>query len=345
LIDGQPLSDAPPLIDGPPLSDAPPLIEARGIVLNFAQRALLAFGTPRAPVQALRGIDLDIRSGEVLALVGESGSGKSTLARVLVRTIAASTGSIRFQGADITRLSGEALRALRRHFQVVFQDPFASLNPRRSVGAAIAEPLIVHGLARGAALRERVAECLSLVGLEPGDARRRPQEFSGGQRQRICIARAIAGKPRLIVADEALSALDPSLRDRMIELFEDLKQRYALTYLFISHDLGVVERIADRVAVMYLGRVVEIGPTHSLIAHPRHPYTQALLAAVPVPDPVAERARRPLPLAGEPPSPTRPPPGCAFHPRCTRAIDRCRREAPLLTAAGGGHAVACHRPD
>jgi oligopeptide/dipeptide ABC transporter ATP-binding protein len=327
------------------MTNALPLVSARGITVTYHRPSLLPFGAKRAPVQALRGVDLDIQSGEVLALVGESGSGKSTLARVLVRGIAASAGTIAFQGDDITHLAGEQLRGIRRHFQVVFQDPFGSLNPRLSIGAAIAEPLIVHHIARGAALRARVAECLAMVGLDPSLANRRPHEFSGGQRQRICIARALACQPQLIVADEALSALDPSLRDRMIDLFQDLKERFALTYLFISHDLGVVERIADRVAVMYLGRVVEIGATKDIFAHPRHPYTQALMAAVPVPDPVAERQRRFAPLPGEPPSPANPPAGCAFHPRCARAIDRCRTQAPLLTPAGGTHPVACHVPD
>ena len=327
------------------MTNALPLVSARGITVTYRRPSLLPLGAKRAPVQALRGVDLDIQSGEVLALVGESGSGKSTLARVLVRGIAASAGTIAFQGADITHLAGEELRAIRRHFQVVFQDPFGSLNPRLSIGAAIAEPLIVHGIARGAALRARVAECLAMVGLDPSLANLRPHEFSGGQRQRICIARAIACQPQLIVADEALSALDPSLRDRMIDLFQDLKERFALTYLFISHDLGVVERIADRVAVMYLGRVVEIGATKDIFAHPRHPYTQALMAAVPVPDPIAERQRRFAPLPGEPPSPAKPPAGCAFHPRCARAIDRCRTQAPLLAPAAGTHPVACHIPD
>jgi oligopeptide/dipeptide ABC transporter ATP-binding protein len=327
------------------MSARPPIIRARGITVTYQRRSGLSFGAKRAQLQALRSVDLDIDSGEVLALVGESGSGKSTLARVLVRTIAASAGSVEFQGTDITQLAGAPLREIRRHFQVVFQDPFGSLNPRRSIGAAIAEPLVVHGLARGDALRTRVADCLAMVGLDPQVAGRRPREFSGGQRQRICIARAIAAKPRLIVADEALSALDPSLRDRMIDLFLELKEREALTYLFISHDLGVVERIADRVAVLYLGRIVEIGATREVYAHPRHPYTQALLAAVPVPDPVAERARRHVPLPGEPPSPANPPSGCPFHPRCARAVDRCRSEAPVLAANPDGHAVACHHPD
>jgi oligopeptide/dipeptide ABC transporter ATP-binding protein len=325
------------------MTNTPPLVAARGITVTYPHRSVLLGPKPQ-PVQALRGVDLDIRSGEVLALVGESGSGKSTLGRVLVRGIAASAGTIAFQGTDITHLEGEPLRDIRRHFQVVFQDPFGSLNPRLSIGAAIAEPLIVHRVARGEALRARVAECLAMVGLDPALAKRRPHEFSGGQRQRICIARAIACQPRLIVADEALSALDPSLRDRMLDLFQELKDRFALTYLFISHDLGVVERIADRVAVMYLGRVVEIGATQDIFAHPRHPYTQALMAAVPIPDPVSERRRRFASLPGEPPSPANPPPGCAFHPRCARAIERCRAEAPLLTQDAATHPAACHVP-
>jgi oligopeptide/dipeptide ABC transporter ATP-binding protein len=327
------------------MTNVPPLVSARGIRVTYQHKSLQWVGPKRQPLQALRGVDLDIMNGEVLALVGESGSGKSTLARVLVRAIEASAGTVAFQGTDITHLDGEALRGIRRHFQVVFQDPFGSLNPRLSIGAAIAEPLIVHKIATGEALRKRVAECLAMVGLEPSLASLRPHEFSGGQRQRICIARAIACKPQLIVADEALSALDPSLRDRMIDLFQDLKDRFALTYLFISHDLGVVQRISDRVAVMYLGRVVEIGSTKEIYRHPRHPYTQALMAAVPVPDPVAERRRRYASLPGEPPSPANPPPGCPFHPRCARAINRCRTEAPLLTEAAVTHQVACHLPD
>jgi oligopeptide/dipeptide ABC transporter ATP-binding protein len=293
-------------------------------------------------VQALRSVDLDILTGETLALVGESGSGKSTLARVLVRTITPTSGTVAFRGSDITGIGGSPLRTLRRHFQMVFQDPFSSLNPRLSIGSAIAEPLIVHGLARGPALRERVAECLKMVGLDSSVAARRPHEFSGGQRQRICIARAIACQPDFIVADEALSALDTSLQGQIIDLFQDLKERFALTYLFISHDLSVVRQISDRVAVMYLGQVVELAPTAELYANPKHPYTQALLAAVPVPDPAFERARHYTPLRGEPPSPANPPPGCPFHTRCPRAVERCRSEPPALRETAPGRLVACH---
>jgi oligopeptide/dipeptide ABC transporter ATP-binding protein len=327
------------------VSSAAALLSARGITVTYHRRSLLTLGARERPVQALRSVDLDIRSGETLALVGESGSGKSTLARVLVRTITPTSGTVAFRGSDITGIGGRPLRSLRRHFQMVFQDPFSSLNPRLSVGSAIAEPLLVHGLARGRALRERVGECLKMVGLDSSVAARRPHEFSGGQRQRICIARAIACQPDFIVADEALSALDTSLQGQIIDLFQDLKERFALTYLFISHDLSVVRQISDRVAVMYLGQVVELAPTEALYANPKHPYTQALLAAVPVPDPAFERARVYTPLRGEPPSPANPPPGCPFHTRCPRAVERCRSEPPALREAAPGRWVACHLSD
>jgi oligopeptide/dipeptide ABC transporter ATP-binding protein len=324
------------------MSSPTALLAARGITVTYHRRRILPLRERERPVQALRSVDLDILAGETLALVGESGSGKSTLARVLVRTITPSSGTVAFRGSDITSIGGSPLRTLRRHFQMVFQDPFSSLNPRLSVGSAIAEPLIVHGLARGPALRERVGECLKMVGLDSSVAARRPHEFSGGQRQRICIARAIACQPDFIVADEALSALDTSLQGQIIDLFQDLKERFALTYLFISHDLSVVRQISDRVAVMYLGQVVELAPTAELYSSPRHPYTQALLAAVPVPDPVLERARVYTPLRGEPPSPANPPSGCPFHTRCPRAIERCRSEPPALREVAPGRLAACH---
>jgi oligopeptide/dipeptide ABC transporter ATP-binding protein len=320
------------------------LLSARGITVSYARAGLLPWEARRRPLLALGGIDLDIRKGETLALVGESGSGKSTLARVLVRTIEPTCGRVVFRGANISALEGRALRRVRRHLQIVFQDPFSSLNPRRTIGAAIAEPLIVHDLARGHELEQRVAACLAMVGLDRSLANRHPHEFSGGQRQRICIARAIACRPDFIVADEALSALDMSLQGQMLELFQDLKARFALTYLFISHDLSVVRRISDRVAVLYLGRVVELAPTAELYEYPRHPYTRALLAAVPIADPAIERQRLYAPLAGEPPSPANPPPGCPFHTRCPRAQDLCRSELPALTEVGPGRSVACHYP-
>ena len=320
------------------------ILASRQLTVTYGSARAFSFPSRRNVIQALRGVDLDIYAGETLALVGESGSGKSTLARALVRCIRASSGSVAFKGSDITTSSGRPLRTLRRHLQMIFQDPFGSLNPRMSVGSAIAEPLIVHGLARGPELKSRVAECLALVGLDVSVADRRPHEFSGGQRQRICIARALACRPELIAADEVLSALDLSMRGQMLELFRQLKERLSLTYLFISHDLGVVRQISDRVAVMYLGRVVELATTPELYSHPKHPYTHALLAAVPIADPVVERSRQYASLPGEPPSPARPPSGCAFHPRCPRATERCRTETPPLDELVPGHCVACHHP-
>jgi oligopeptide/dipeptide ABC transporter ATP-binding protein len=320
------------------------MLACRQLTVTYAPTGAMPLRSRRNTVQALRGIDLDIYAGETLALVGESGSGKSTLARTLVRSIRPSSGNLVFKGSDITALSGRALRALRRHLQIIFQDPFGSLNPRLSVGAAVAEPLIVHGLARGRELRARVAECLALVGLDGSVANRRPHEFSGGQRQRICIARALACQPEFIAADEVLSALDLSLRAQMLDLFRQLKERLSLTYVFISHDLGVVRQISDRVAVMYLGRLVELAPTSDLYVHPMHPYTNALLAAIPIPDPAIERLRQYTPLHGEPPSPANPPVGCAFHTRCPRAVERCRIEAPEFRELTPGHWVACHQP-
>jgi peptide/nickel transport system ATP-binding protein len=312
------------------------LLAARGLTVRYTRAG--------RSVQALGGIDLAIYRGETLALVGESGSGKSTLARALIRTIEPTAGAVSFRGSDISAVAGRALRGIRRHMQMVFQDPFSSLNPRRTIGAAIAEPLIVHGLAKGRALDARVAACLTMVGLDRSLAHSYPHQFSGGQRQRICIARAIACQPDFIVADEALSALDLSLQSQMLELFQDLKARFGLTYLFISHDLSVVRRLADRVAVMYLGHVVELAPTSALYENPHHPYTRALLAAIPVADPIFERTRRYEPLAGQPPSAANPPPGCPFHRRCPRVQDRCRSERPALVEISPGRAVACHNP-
>jgi oligopeptide/dipeptide ABC transporter ATP-binding protein len=280
-----------------------------------------------------------------LGLVGESGSGKSTLARSLLRLNRASAGSIWFQGRDITSLRGTSLRALRRQLQMIFQDPFSSLNPRLSIGRAIAESLIIHDLARGTEIQERVAASLAMVGLTANLASRMPHEFSGGQRQRICIARALCCRPQFIACDEVLSALDVSLQGQMLDLLAGLKSQLGLTYLFISHDLRVVQRISDRVAVMYLGRIVELAATAELYAHPAHPYTAALLAAIPTPDPVIERARRSVALPGELPSPAHPPPGCAFHERCPKASARCRTELPPLADIAPGHKVACFHPN
>ncbi len=297
---------------------------------------------PRQFVHAVDGVSFSIERGKTLALVGESGCGKSTVARLLVGLYAPTRGSVRFDGQPTDAQQDAAtLRALRRRMQMIFQDPYASLNPRMTVGAIVGEPLLIHRLAATRAEREaRVAELLRLVGLAPEHMRRYPHEFSGGQRQRIGIARALAVQPALIVCDEAVSALDVSVQAQVVNLLQDLQERLGLSYLFIAHDLSVVEHLSDRVAVMYLGRIVEIAPARRLYAQPQHPYTQALLSAVQVPDPLARRQRIKLP--GDPPSPLNPPQGCHFHPRCPLAEARCRQEAPVLKAVGAGHAVACH---
>jgi oligopeptide transport system ATP-binding protein len=324
--------------------NAAPMFDVRQLTVTFGHRTVLSRLAGRAPVIGLRAIDLTVYTGETLGLVGESGSGKSTLARSVLRLNRASAGAVLFQGREITNLEGTPLRALRRRLQMIFQDPFSSLNPRLSVGRAIAESLIIHDLARGREINERVATSLAMVGLSGQLASRMPHEFSGGQRQRICIARALCCSPQFIACDEVLSALDMSLQGQMLDLLERVKAELGLTYLFISHDLRVVRRIADRVAVMYLGRIVELAATADLYTRPAHPYTQALLAAVPTPDPVVERARRFAALPGEPPSPAHPPPGCAFHERCPRASARCRTELPPLADIAPGHQVACFHP-
>jgi oligopeptide/dipeptide ABC transporter ATP-binding protein len=322
----------------------PAMFDVRQLTVAFARPSLMNRFTGQAPVMGLRAIDLTVQSGETLGLVGESGSGKSTLARSLIRLNRASSGALLFQGREITRIEGAALRALRRQLQMIFQDPFSSLNPRLSVGRAIAESLVIHDLARGREVTARVAASLEMVGLSPQLAGRMPHEFSGGQRQRICIARALCCRPAFIACDEVLSALDVSLQGQMLGLLARLKDQLGLTYLFISHDLRVVQRVADRVAVMYLGRIVELAPTRELYTRPAHPYTEALLAAIPTPDPIAERARRRVALPGELPSPAHPPPGCAFHERCPRASARCRAELPPLADIAPGHQVACFHP-
>jgi oligopeptide/dipeptide ABC transporter ATP-binding protein len=291
-------------------------------------------------VHAVNGVSLAIEAGETFAIVGESGCGKSTLARLLLRLIEPSEGQIFFQGREITKLKAREMRALRRELQIVFQDPFASLNPRMTVGSIIAEPIRLHGLAKGRAAEEKVAELLSVVGLRPEYAERYPHEFSGGQRQRIGIARALAGEPKLIIGDEPVSALDVSIPAQVINLLEDLKQRLGLTLIVAAHDLAVVRHISDRVAVMYLGEIVELSPVDPLYERPLHPYTQALLQAIPVPLP-ERRAPRAL-LQGDVPNPTAPPPGCRFHTRCPHARPRCAEERPALEGAGDGRNIACH---
>jgi peptide/nickel transport system ATP-binding protein/oligopeptide transport system ATP-binding protein len=315
------------------------LVEAQGLVKHFVARRS-AFGRPLSHVQAVDGVSFTVEAGKTLALVGESGSGKSTVGRLVLRLIEPTAGSMRFEGEDLFALSDDATRAFRRKAQLVFQDPYASLNPRMTVSAMLSEPLALHDIVPAAQRRERVAQVMDMVGLQPRFAARYPHEFSGGQRQRLVIARALAVEPKLIVCDEPVSALDVSIRSQVLNLLRDLQQRLGLAYIFISHDLAVVKHIADQVAVMYLGRIVETAPTEELFASPRHPYTQALLSAIPVPRPRARRDR--TILAGDVPSPIAPPPGCHLHQRCPHAIERCRIERPALVATGD-HATACHR--
>lgn len=316
-----------------------PLLEVEGLVTRFAVKG-------GGWIRAVDGVDLALPRGGTLAVVGESGCGKSTLARSILRLVEPSAGRVRLDGEDLLALPPAALRRRRRDLQLVFQDPMASLDPRFPVGRSLAEPLLVHGVGGGrAARRARVLELLGLVGLDTAAAERHPHELSGGQRQRVGIARAIALEPKLVVLDEPVSALDVSVQAQILNLLLDLRERLGLAYLFISHDLGVVRAVADRVAVMYLGRIVEEAPADALFEAPAHPYTQALLDAVPRPDPARRRAGRAPPPLGEPPSPERPPPGCPFHPRCPEAMAVCRVEAPAPRPPAGGdglRAVRCH---
>jgi len=320
---------------------AAPLLEVRNLVKHFRVAGGL-FGGRSGLIRAVDGVSFELRRGETLGLVGESGCGKTTTGRCILQLERPTSGEVIFEGRDLTRLGEDELRAVRRKMQVIFQDPYSSLNPRMTVGQMIAEPLAVHGIATERRSRaQRVRDLLSHVGLLPQHAYRYPHQLSGGQRQRVGIARALAVEPALIICDEPVSALDVSIQAQIINLLEDLQAQFGLTYLFVAHDLSVVRHISDRVAVMYLGKIVEITDRKSLYDVPLHPYTKALLSAVPIPDPVLEAQRERVVLGGEVPSPLNPPPGCVFHPRCPIAVDRCRREVPELREIRAGHRAAC----
>jgi oligopeptide transport system ATP-binding protein len=323
---------------GGAMTDATPLLEVTDLVKHYAVRGGILrrrVGT----VHAVDGVSFSVGAGETLGMVGESGCGKSTVARSVLRLVEPTSGSIRLNGVDVTHLGKADLRPHRRSMQIVFQDPFASLNPRMTAGAIVGEPLGVHGLSSGRQRQERVAELFQQVGLRPDQMKNYPHQFSGGQRQRICIARALSLEPSLIVCDEPVSALDVSIQAQVINLLIDLQRKNNFSYLFIAHDLAVVAHISHRVAVMYLGRIVEIAEKRELFANPRHPYTQALLASVPVADP-KRKTLKPL-VDGDVPSPINPPSGCAFHTRCRYVMDRCKVERPPLAEAGAQHQVAC----
>jgi len=296
-------------------------------------------------VKAVDGLNFEVRRGETLGLVGESGCGKSTTGRAILQLYRPTEGKVFFKGQDLTKLKGGALRRMRRDMQMIFQDPYASLNPRMTVGTIIGEPLRVHGMASGKERQEKVQDLLKVVGLNPYFINRYPHEFSGGQRQRIGIARALAVNPDFIVCDEPVSALDVSIQAQVINLLEDLQEQFGLTYLFIAHDLSVVRHISDRVAVMYLGKIVELADRVELYENPLHPYTKALLSAIPIPDPILEMERKRIILSGDVPSPVNPPSGCNFHTRCPIAIDLCKQEDPEWRKLGRDHWVACHRAE
>jgi len=323
------------------MNTSEPLVRVENLVMHFP----IYRGVIRRQVGAVRAVDgvtFDIQGGETLGLVGESGCGKTTVGRTILQLYRPTAGKVYFMGTDLTRLKGEELRRMRREMQMIFQDPYASLNPRMTIGEIVGEPLLVHGIAKGKELEDRVAELLQLVKLNPAFASRYPHEFSGGQRQRIGIARALALNPKFIVCDEPISALDVSIQAQVINLLEELQEKFHLTYLFVAHDLSVVRHISNRVAVMYLGIIVEIAEKNELYEHPLHPYTQALLSAVPIPDPVAEAQRKRIILEGDVPSPVNPPSGCRFRTRCPIARPICAEQVPQLRELGSGHYVACH---
>ncbi|MBX5444986.1 ABC transporter ATP-binding protein [Sphaerobacter sp.] len=318
------------------------LLDVRDLYMHFPLTRGIIFQRKVGAVQAVDGVTFQVRKGETLGLVGESGCGKSTTGRAILQLYKPTGGQVLFKGQDLTKLDSGQMRKMRRYLQMIFQDPYASLNPRMTVGSIISEPMQIHNLVPKNQRNERVQELLETVGLNPYFANRYPHEFSGGQRQRIGVARALAANPEFIVADEPVSALDVSIQAQIINLLEDLQEQFQLTYLFIAHDLSVVRHISDRVAVMYLGKIVELADRNALYEDPLHPYTKALLSAVPIPDPVVEKKRERIILTGDVPSPINPPSGCHFHTRCPYAMDVCRKVEPRFVDQGGGHFVACH---
>lgn len=326
-----------------PMTQNGVLVQVRNLKMHFPITQGIVIQRKVGAIKAVDGISFDIRRGETLGLVGESGCGKSTTGRAILQLYRPTAGDVLFDGENLTKLKGEPLRRMRRRMQMIFQDPYASLNPRMTVGDIIGEPLLVHNLAGSKERRERVQELLRVVGLNPYFVNRYPHEFSGGQRQRIGVARALAVNPEFIVCDEPISALDVSIQAQIINLLEDLQREFNLTYLFIAHDLSVVRHISDRVAVMYLGKIVELTTRTELYDNPLHPYTQALLSAVPIPDPVIEERRKRIILEGDVPSPANPPVGCNFCTRCPVVMDICKEQEPDFVDIGGGHWVACFR--
>jgi peptide/nickel transport system ATP-binding protein len=328
----------------PASGDRQPLVRVQDVKKYFPITQGIIFQREVGRVHAVDGVSLEVFPGETLGVVGETGCGKSTLARLICRLLPVTEGRIEFDGQDITNLKGNALRSLRREIQMIFQDPYSSLNPRKRVGAIIGDPFEIHGIADGKERKKRVQELMEVVGLNPEHYNRYPAEFSGGQRQRVGVARALALRPKLIVCDEPVSALDVSIQAQVINLLEDLQDEYKLTYVFIAHDLSVVRHVSDRVAVMYLGKVVELADARRLYAEPKHPYSGALLSAVPVPDPDQVAQRKRVILLGDVPSPIDPPSGCRFHPRCPKAQQRCVDEEPPLEPKASGDLAACHFP-
>jgi oligopeptide transport system ATP-binding protein len=321
-----------------------PLIEVSNLVKHFPIKEGLLIDREVAAVHAVDDVSLTLREGETLGLVGESGCGKTTLCRTIIQLIKPTAGSVRYQGKELVGLSRKELQPIRRDIQMIFQDPYASLNPRKRVGQIIGDPLHLHGLASGQQLRREVQQLMDRVGLQPEHYNRYPHEFSGGQRQRIGIARALALRPKLIIADEPVSALDVSIQAQIINLLDDLQDEFDLSYIFVAHDLGVVRHVSDRIAVMYLGKIVERSPASVLYERPIHPYSVALLSAVPIPDPKANANRKPMVLEGDVPSPVDPPPACHFHTRCPYATEICSEDEPPLTEYESGQAAACHHP-